>query len=355
MLFFSPPARAPSTRSRCSPSPPPAARKSLGALVGGGLGTPSWGAAATQGAYAVRGEERARGPPLPWAPLAAATPAAHAASALATAAEPAARPRRTVAMAWAWRTPRRRSRATRATGGDAFALREPEVVSVFRFDLMGQAHATTPLPDATYGYKAGKLEEGTFCAVPVVGASWTIADPVPMWYVCENDWRLFVDCEEAYIKDVRRRRDWYGKDRLRDCPRRPEAPPAVRRRLPLRRAAAVAAAAAARAAGTAAVQCHVARERHVRERNRRRERDGGVRGGVRGRRGAPSEGARRRLTQDADATETETETGSPPSFLAVPPPPPSPPAPPCRRGARPAPPPPPAPPAPKSVGADRGL
>ena len=109
-----------------------------------------------------------------------------------------------------------------ASGADAFALREPEVVSVFRFDLMGQAHATTPLPDATYGYKAGKLEEGTFCAVPVVGANWTIADPVPMWYVCENDWRLFVDCEEAY-RGTYDARDWYGKDRLRDCLRRPEA------------------------------------------------------------------------------------------------------------------------------------
>jgi hypothetical protein len=119
---------------------------------------------------------------------------------------------------------------------------------VFRFDLMGQAHATTPLPDATHGFKAGKLEEGTFCAVPVVGANWTIDDPVPMWYVCENDWRLFVDCEEAY-RGTYDRNDWYGKDRLRDCLRRPEALVAAYDvALPVRRAAAVAAAAAAAAA-----------------------------------------------------------------------------------------------------------
>ena len=43
-----------------------------------------------------------------------------------------------------------------------------------------------------------------------------------MWYVCENDWRLFVDCEEAY-RGTYDRNDWYGKDRLRDCLRRPEA------------------------------------------------------------------------------------------------------------------------------------
>jgi hypothetical protein len=257
--------------------------------VGGGLGIAFVGAAGYFRAY-VYGGRNALADHLFLGALAAATPAAHAASALATAAEfrgaSAAYGRDGMGMEDAAEA----LASDAATGADAFALREPEVVSVFRFDLMGQAHATTPLPDANYGYKAGKLEEGTFCAVPVVGANWTIADPVPMWYVCENDWRLFVDCEEAY-RGTYDARDWYGKDRLRDCLRRPEALVAAYDvALPLRRAAAVAAAAAARAAGAAAAQRHVARERHVRERNGRRERDGGVRGGVRGRRG----GERRR-------------------------------------------------------------
>ena len=175
-----------------------------------------------------------------------------------------------------------------ATGADAFALREPEVVSVFRFDLMGQAHATTPLPDATYGYKAGKLEEGTFCAVPVVGANWTIADPVPMWYVCENDWRLFVDCEEAYRGTYDARATGTGRTgcatacggRRRSSPRRSSPTPTARRRRRRRR----------RSPSRRNRRCsrHVARERHVRERNRRRERDGGVRGG------AADDAARRR-------------------------------------------------------------
>tara|TARA_B110000977_G_scaffold191023_1_gene262581 strand:+ start:18246 stop:19694 length:1449 start_codon:yes stop_codon:yes gene_type:complete len=108
------------------------------------------------------------------------------------------------------------------TDSDAFALREPEVNVIFRFDLMGQSHATMPLEDDTYGYKAGKPEEGTFCAVPVVGTNWTLSDPVPMWYICENDWRLFVECEEAYLGNYDNS-DWYGKSRLRDCLRRPQA------------------------------------------------------------------------------------------------------------------------------------
>ena len=270
--------------------------------------------------------------------LAAATPAAHAASALATAAAfrgaSAAYGRDGMGMEDAAEA----LASDAASGADAFALREPEVVSVFRFDLMGQAHATTPLPDATYGYKAGKLEEGTFCAVPVVGANWTIADPVPMWYVCENDWRLFVDCEEAY-RGTYDARDWYGKDRLRDCLRRPEAlvaaydvaypygapppsPPPPQPEPPeppLLNATSLANGTSAN--GTdAANATEASAEGSADDAARRR-------------------GARRRLTQDADATETETETGSPPSFLAVPPPPPSPPAPPSPPPLPPAPPP----------------
>ena len=102
----------------------------------------------------------------------------------------------------------------------AFALNEPHAGN-FRFDLMGEAHATLPLPDATYMFKAGKLEEGTFCAVPVVGDEWTIADPVPLWYICENDWRMFVSCNDAY-EGRYDAKDWYGKTRLEECLTRPE-------------------------------------------------------------------------------------------------------------------------------------
>ena len=102
----------------------------------------------------------------------------------------------------------------------AFALNEPHAGN-FRFDLMGEAHATLPLPDATYMFKAGKLEEGTFCAVPVVGDEWTIADPVPLWYICENDWRMFVSCNDAY-EGRYDAKDWYGKTRLEECLNRPE-------------------------------------------------------------------------------------------------------------------------------------
>ena len=86
---------------------------------------------------------------------------------------------------------------------------------------MGEAHATLPLPDATYMFKAGKLEGGTFCAVPVVGDEWTIADPVPLWYICENDWRMFVSCNDAY-EGRYDAKDWYGKTRLEECLTRPE-------------------------------------------------------------------------------------------------------------------------------------
>ena len=136
------------------------ARKSLGALVGGGLGIAFVGAAGYFRAY-VYGGRNALADHLFLGALAAATPAAHAASALATAAEfrsaSAAYGRDGMGMEDAAEA----LASDAATGADAFALREPEVVSVFRFDLMGQAHATTPLPDANYGYKAGKLERRT--------------------------------------------------------------------------------------------------------------------------------------------------------------------------------------------------
>jgi len=335
------------------------ARKSLGALVGGGLGIAFVGAAGYFRAY-VYGGRNALADHLFLGALAAATPAAHAASALATAAEfrsaSAAYGRDGMGMEDAAEA----LASDAATGADAFALREPEVVSVFRFDLMGQAHATTPLPDANYGYKAGKLEEGTFCAVPVVGANWTIADPVPMWYVCENDWRLFVDCEEAY-RGTYDARDWYGKDRLRDCLRRPEAlvaaydvaypygapppsPPPPQPEPPeppLFNATSL-------ANGTSANGTDAANATEV---SAEGSADDAAANAADATGAARRRGARRRLTQDANATETnatetETETGSPLSFLAVPPPPPSPPAPPSPPPLPPAPPPPPAPPVP---------
>jgi hypothetical protein len=34
--------------------------------------------------------------------------------------------------------------------------------------MMGQAHETLPRDDGEYMKKAGKYEEGTFCAVPIV-------------------------------------------------------------------------------------------------------------------------------------------------------------------------------------------
>ena len=197
--------------------------KPLGALIGGGLGVLFVGGAGYVRAYVFE-SRNALADHFFLGALVAATPAAHAASALVTAADfrGASLAYGPDGMGMADAAEALASDAGSGRDADAFALREPEVLSVFRFDLMGQAHATTPLPDATHGHKAGKLEEGTFCAVPVVGANWTIADPVPMWYVCENDWRLFVDCEEAY-RGTYDRGDWYGKDRLRDCLRRPEA------------------------------------------------------------------------------------------------------------------------------------
>ena len=335
------------------------AQKTLGALVGGGLGIAFCGGAGYVRAY-VYGGKNALADHFFWGAIVAATPASHAASALVTAADFRGASLAYGADGMGMRDAAEVLSSEEVTGADAFALREPEVSSVFRFDLMGQAHATTPLPDADHGFKAGKLEEGTFCAVPVVGANWTIDDPVPMWYVCENDWRLFVDCEEAY-RGTYDKRDWYGKDRLRDCLRRPEAlvaaydvaypygapppsPPPPPPPPPTFNATAVNVTAVNGTAvnGTAVNGTDVvAGDAASNATNATADASAARRG--------------RRLTQDANATEvnatdagaTESETTAPPPpFLAVPPPPPSPPAPPSPPPMPPSPPPPPAPPSP---------
>ena len=52
-----------------------------------------------------------------------------------------------------------------ATTADVFALRDLKSQS-FRYHLMGQAHEALPLKEKNGGpAKAGKTEEGTFCAV----------------------------------------------------------------------------------------------------------------------------------------------------------------------------------------------
>ena len=48
---------------------------------------------------------------------------------------------------------------------------------------MGQAHEALPLKEENGARKAGKTEEGTSCAVPVVGDEWKVDEPVPFWYV----------------------------------------------------------------------------------------------------------------------------------------------------------------------------
>ncbi len=335
------------------------AQKTLGALVGGGLGIAFCGGAGYVRAYVYSGKN-ALADHFFLGAVVAATPASHAASALVTAAD-----FRGASVAYGFDGMGMRDAAEalsslEVTGADAFALREPEVNSVFRFDLMGQAHATTPLPDATHGFKAGKLEEGTFCAVPVVGANWTIDDPVPMWYVCENDWRLFVDCEEAY-RGTYDRNDWYGKDRLRDCLRRPEAlvaaydvaypygapppsPPPPPPPPPTFNATAVNGTAVNGTAvnGTAVNGTDVVESDAPTNATNATADASAAR---RGRRLTQEANATEANATDADATESETTT-PPPPFVAVPPPPPSPPAPPSPPPMPPSPPPPPAPPSP---------
>uniref|UniRef100_A0A7S0NKY8 Uncharacterized protein n=1 Tax=Micromonas pusilla TaxID=38833 RepID=A0A7S0NKY8_MICPS len=90
----------------------------------------------------------------------------------------------------------------------------------FRFDLMGQAHETLPHRDTTHARKVGKSEEGTYCAVPVVGDSWTVKDPVPFWYVCDNNWQFFVNCKDAF-EETYDDKDYYGYRNLRACLRAP--------------------------------------------------------------------------------------------------------------------------------------
>ena len=56
--------------------------------------------------------------------------------------------------------------ADNSSDASVFTLREPQM-SNFRFDLMGESHSTLPLPVLEeYACKAGKLEQGTFCADP---------------------------------------------------------------------------------------------------------------------------------------------------------------------------------------------
>ena len=90
----------------------------------------------------------------------------------------------------------------------------------FRFDLMGQAHEVLPLQDTTNARTAGKSEEGTYCAVPIVWDSWTVNDPVPFWYVCENNWQFFVNCKDAF-EETYNDKDHYGYQNLRACLRTP--------------------------------------------------------------------------------------------------------------------------------------
>ena len=71
--------------------------------------------------------------------------------------------------------------------------------------------------------------------MPVVGDEWTIADPVPLWYICENDWRMFVSCNDAY-EGRYDAKDWYGKTRLEECLTRPSgSSPSGGRKTPSRR------------------------------------------------------------------------------------------------------------------------
>lgn len=106
-----------------------------------------------------------------------------------------------------------------ATTADVFALRDLKSQS-FRYHLMGQAHEALPLKEKNGARKAGKTEEGTFCAVPVVGDTWSVDEPVPFWYVCENNFQYFVGCRDAY-EGVYGDKDYYGYRILRECLRAP--------------------------------------------------------------------------------------------------------------------------------------
>lgn len=106
------------------------------------------------------------------------------------------------------------------TEADVFALRGLKP-SNFRFDLMGEAHESLPLNDPKGLKKAGKSEEGTYCAVPVVHDTWTIAEAIPFWYICENDWGGHVSCKDSY-KGNYDTKDYYGWSMLSECLQKPE-------------------------------------------------------------------------------------------------------------------------------------
>ena len=91
----------------------------------------------------------------------------------------------------------------------------------FRFDLMGEHHAALPAEDEGYVREAGAEAAGTVCAVPVTYDGWTLANAVPMWYVCDNDWAGHRNCTKAYEGDYDARYGWYGMRPLRECLRAP--------------------------------------------------------------------------------------------------------------------------------------
>jgi len=91
----------------------------------------------------------------------------------------------------------------------------------FRFDLMGEYHATLPPPDEKYMYKAGAEASGTYCAVPVTRDGWATRDPVPLWYVCDNNWGGHRNCSVAYDESYDAKTEWYGLKGLSECLRAP--------------------------------------------------------------------------------------------------------------------------------------
>ena len=91
----------------------------------------------------------------------------------------------------------------------------------FRFDLMGEYHAMLPPPDEKYIYKAGAEASGTYCAVPVTRDGWATRDPVPLWYVCDNNWGGHRNCSVAFDESYDAKTGWYGLKGLSECLRAP--------------------------------------------------------------------------------------------------------------------------------------
>ena len=115
-----------------------------------------------------------------------------------------------------------RTSALGARAGDADAISLIDVAREdFRFDLMGEFHATLPMEDAKYMYKAGAEASGTYCAVPVTHAGWSILDTVPFWYVCDNNWAGHRNCTASYAGEYDQSVGWYGMKSLHDCLRAP--------------------------------------------------------------------------------------------------------------------------------------